>query len=217
LTCHGNYIFLGNLNRGVAQSGSALGSGLRSRWFKSSRPDLKREVFILGIGQDAKPGKLRDRKMTKKRQPIIAVIGAGKCSQKMKDLAEKVGKTIAENGAILVCGGLGGVMEAAAKGAKSKKGITLGILPGDSRSEANEYIDYAIPTGIGEARNLVVIKMADAVVALPGKFGTLSEMAFCMKLEKPLVSLSAWNISEKIEKFEDPVKAALKAIELAGK
>jgi uncharacterized protein (TIGR00725 family) len=155
--------------------------------------------------------------MSKKRPAFIAVVGAGKCSPKLKLLAEKVGKTVAENGAILICGGMGGIMEAAAKGAKLKKGITIGILPGDSKEEANEYIDYPIPTGIGDARNLTLIKMADAVVALPGKYGTLSEMAFCMKLGKPLVSLTAWNISEKIERFEDPVKATLRAIELAGK
>jgi uncharacterized protein (TIGR00725 family) len=155
--------------------------------------------------------------MSKKKQLFIAVVGAGKCSQKMKDQAEKVGRTIAENGGILVCGGLGGVMEAAAKGAKSKKGVTIGILPGETREDANEFIDIAIPTGIGDARNMVVIRAADAVVALPGKFGTLSEMAFCLKLGKPLVSLSAWHISETIVEFDDPAKAALKALELAGK
>ncbi len=155
--------------------------------------------------------------MAEKGQPFIAVIGAGKCSKKMKDLAEEVGKAIADKGGVLICGGLGGIMEAAAKGVKSKKGITIGILPGDDREEANEFIDYAIPTGIGEARNLVVIKAADAVIALPGKFGTLSEMAFCMKLGKPLISLSAWNISEEIERYEDPVKAVERAFQLIGK
>lgn len=155
--------------------------------------------------------------MAKKEQVFIAVIGAGKCSGKLKDLAEKVGKTIAEKGAILICGGLGGVMEAAAKGAKSKKGVTIGILPGDDRKEANPFIDIAIPTGIGEARNLVVIKSADAVIALPGKFGTLSEMAFALKLEKPVISISSWNVDEKIERIEDPEKAVARAIDLAGK
>ncbi len=153
--------------------------------------------------------------MSRGKQPFIAVVGAGTCSKKMKEQAEQVGKTIAAGKGILVCGGLGGVMEAAAMGAKSKKGLTVGILPGSSRADANEYIDIAIPTGIGEARNVVIIKTADAVVALPGKFGTLSEMAFCMKMNKPIVSLSAWNISDKIERFEDPVKAAKRALELA--
>jgi len=155
--------------------------------------------------------------MVKKSQPFIAVVGAGKCSKKMKDLAEAVGKAIAERGGILVCGGMGGVMEGAAKGAKSKKGFTIGILPGDSKDEANPYIDLAIPTGIGDARNLIVIKTADAVVALPGKFGTLSEMAFCLKLERPMVSLSAWNISDKVERFDNPVKAVERIFQLTGK
>ncbi len=153
----------------------------------------------------------------KKGQPFIAVVGAGKCSKKMKDLAETVGKAIAEKGGILVCGGMGGVMEAAAKGAKAKKGLTIGILPGDAKAEANPYIDIAIPTGIGDARNLAVIKTADGVVALPGKYGTLSEMAFCLKLEKPMVSLSAWNISDKVERFDNPVKAVERIFQLTGK
>ncbi len=155
--------------------------------------------------------------MAKNQQPLIAVVGAGKCNKKMKNLAEQVGMTIAENGGVLICGGLGGIMEAAAKGAKRKQGLTVGILPGNNRRDANEFIDVAIPTGIGEARNLVIIKTADAVVALPGKFGTLSEMAFCLKLSKPLVSLSAWNISDDIERYEDPAIAVRRAFELAGK
>jgi len=155
--------------------------------------------------------------MAKNQQPFIAVVGAGKCTRKMKDLAEQVGMTIAENGGVLICGGLGGVMEAAAKGAKLKQGLTVGILPGNNRHDANEYIDVAVPTGIGEARNLVIIKTADAVVALPGKYGTLSEMAFCLKMNKPLVSISAWNISEDVERYEDPAIAVRRAFELAGK
>ncbi|MBN2227907.1 MAG: TIGR00725 family protein [candidate division Zixibacteria bacterium] len=155
--------------------------------------------------------------MAKNQQPFIAVVGAGKCNKRMKDLAEQVGMTIAENGGVLVCGGLGGIMEAAAKGAKRKQGLTVGILPGNNRHDANEFIDVAIPTGIGEARNLVIIKTADAVVALPGKYGTLSEMAFCLKLNKPMVSLSAWNISDDIERYEDPTIAVRRALELAGK
>lgn len=153
----------------------------------------------------------------KRNQPLIGVIGAGKCSGRMKTQAEEVGKAIASEGGVLVCGGLGGVMEAAARGAKAENGTTIGILPGERKNDANEYIDFPIVTGIGEARNLVIIKTSDAVIALPGKFGTLSEMAFCMKLGKPLVSLSAWNISEDIEKFDDPVKAVKRAFELAEK
>ncbi|UCD17563.1 MAG: TIGR00725 family protein [Candidatus Zixiibacteriota bacterium] len=153
--------------------------------------------------------------MAKNHQPYIGVVGAGKCSKKMKEQAECIGMAIAERGGILVCGGLGGVMEAAARGAKKKKGLTVGILPGSTKEDANQYIDIAIPTGFGEARNLVLIKTADAIIALPGKYGTLSEMAFCMKLGKPIVSLQAWNISDEIERFEDPLEAVSRAFELA--
>ena len=150
-------------------------------------------------------------------KPFIGVVGAGKCSGKTKIMAEQVGKAIADEGGVLICGGRGGIMEAAAKGAKAQNGMTIGILPGHDKREANKYIDIPIATGIGEARNLVIIKTADAVIALPGKFGTLSEMAFCLKLGKPLISLSAWNISDDIEKFEDPIAAVKRAFQLAGK
>ena len=155
--------------------------------------------------------------MTTRAQPYIGVVGAGKCSGKMKKMAEDVGRAIARKGGILVCGGLGGVMEAAAKGAKEENGTTIGILPGDSREDANKYIDFAVPTGFGEARNLAVVRTADVVIALPGKFGTLSEMAFCLKMGKPLISLSAWNLSERIEKHDDPEEAVNRAFELLEK
>lgn len=150
------------------------------------------------------------------RKLYLGVIGAGHCNHNVDKLAEQVGRAIAIEGAVLVCGGLGGVMTAAARGARSAGGQTIGILPGNSKDDANEFIDIAIPTGIGEARNVVIIKTADAVVALPGEFGTLSEMAFCMKLNKPLVSLSDWNISNEVERFDDPVSAVKRAIQLAG-
>ncbi len=154
--------------------------------------------------------------MAGKSKPIIGVIGAGSCSGEQESIAEQVGKEIARRGGILVCGGLGGVMQAASRGAKSENGTTIGILPGDNKGSANKYIDYAIATGIGEARNLVIIKTADVVIALPGKFGTLSEMAFCKKMGKPIVSMSNWDISDDIEKFDDPVSAVKRAFELAG-
>jgi len=153
-------------------------------------------------------------KSTKKDRPYIGVIGAGKCSKKLCAEAEAVGRAIAENGGILVCGGLGGVMEAAARGAFENGGTTIGLLPGSTRKDANPYIEYTVPTGLGEGRNLMVIRCSDVVIAMPGKFGTLSEMAFCLKLGKPLLSLSAWNISDKIEKFEKPVEAVARAFEI---
>jgi uncharacterized protein (TIGR00725 family) len=147
---------------------------------------------------------------------IIGVIGAGTCTEKEEAIAEQVGREIARHGGILVCGGLGGVMQAASRGAKAENGTTIGILPGSDKESANRYIDYAIATGIGEARNLVIIKTADVVIALPGKFGTLSEMAFCKKMGKPIVSLSNWDIAGDIEKFDDPIAAVTRAFELAG-
>jgi len=153
--------------------------------------------------------------MEDKKRLVIGVIGPGKCSGKIKMNAEIIGQAIAKSGATLVCGGKGGVMEAAAKGAKEKGGTTIGIIPSDNKEEANQYIDIIIPTGIGEARNLLIIRTADAVIALPGMFGTLSEMAFCMKTKTPLVSLQAWDISDKIIRVEDPVDAVKKALELA--
>jgi uncharacterized protein (TIGR00725 family) len=147
---------------------------------------------------------------------FIGVIGAGSCTEEQELIAEQIGREIARHNGILVCGGHGGVMKASSRGAKFENGTTIGILPGDDKKSANEYIDYAIATGIGEARNLVIIKTADVVIALPGKFGTLSEMAFCKKMGKPIVSLSNWDISDDIEKFDDPVLAVKRAFELAG-
>ncbi len=152
----------------------------------------------------------------KKKKIFVGVIGAGKCSKKIFTLAEEVGQEIAKAGAILVCGGLGGVMEGAAKGAKGAKGITVGILPGGSKEEANPYIDIPIVTGMGEARNLSVIRSSDTVIALPGKYGTLSELSFALKLDKPVVGISTWDISERVAKTKDPkeaVKLALDSIE----
>lgn len=149
------------------------------------------------------------------RKPVIAVVGAGKCSKKLRDMAAEVGKYVAENGGIIVCGGLGGIMEGAARGAKEAGGVTIGILPSDDKNDANEYIDYIIPSGFGEARNLLVIRTADALVAFPGKFGTLSEMAFAMQAKKPVISVNAWKLGEDIKTAETPLEAAELAMKLA--
>jgi uncharacterized protein (TIGR00725 family) len=155
------------------------------------------------------------KKMVVDRKPMIAVVGAGKCSKKLRDMASQVGKYVAEHGGVIVCGGLGGIMEGAARGAKEAGGVTIGILPTDNKNDANEFIDYVIPTGFGEARNIMVIRAADAVVAFPGKYGTLSEMAFALNADKPVVSVNAWRLSDEIEQVEDPVEAAKLAMELA--
>jgi len=155
--------------------------------------------------------------MAAKRKPVIAVIGAGKCSKKLRDMAADVGRYIAENGGVVVCGGLGGIMEGAARGAKEAGGTTIGIIPSDNKEDANEFIDFVIATGIGQARNILVVNSADAIVALPGKYGTLTEMAFALNAGKPIVSVSAWNLGDEIRQEEDPIEAAKLALEMARK
>ncbi|MBU8932773.1 MAG: TIGR00725 family protein [candidate division Zixibacteria bacterium] len=148
------------------------------------------------------------------RKPVVAVVGAGKCSKKLRDIAAVIGKYVAEQGGVIVCGGMGGVMEGAARGAKEAGGVTIGILPTQDKNDANEFIDYVIPTGFGEARNIMVIRSADGVVALPGKYGTLSEMAFALQMKKPLVSVSAWKLGDEIRHVETPEEAAKLVMEL---
>ena len=110
------------------------------------------------------------------------------------DAAERVGRALAERGAVVVCGGLAGVMEAACRGAKDAGGATLGILPGLDRADANPYVDVAVPTGLGEARNALVVRAADALVAVGGEWGTLSEIALAMRAGKRVVGLGTWEL-----------------------
>ncbi len=130
----------------------------------------------------------------KKEQIFISVVGESDASPKVYALAEEVGKLIARAGAILVCGGLKGVMEAAAKGAKSEGGITVGILPGSKREEANPYIDIPIITGLGYARNKLVVKTGQAIIAIGGKYGTLSEISFALGYGIPVVGIKTWEL-----------------------
>jgi uncharacterized protein (TIGR00725 family) len=146
----------------------------------------------------------------------IAVVGAGDASEAVCQLAYLAGKTVAGRGAVLVCGGRGGVMAAAARGARSAGGVTIGILPGYERSGANPYIDFAIPTGMGQARNVIVIASADAVVALEGEGGTLSEIGLALKLGRPVVGLCAWQQLAMISHAEEAAAAVDLALELAG-
>jgi uncharacterized protein (TIGR00725 family) len=124
----------------------------------------------------------------------IAVVGGSEAAEESSRLAEAVGAAVADAGAILVCGGLSGIMEAAAKGARSRGGFTLGILPGRSRADANPYVDCAVVTGLGHMRNFLVVQTADAVIALPGRSGTLSEIAMALTLGKPVVDLGSWEV-----------------------
>ncbi len=152
-----------------------------------------------------------------KDKVYIGVIGAGRCTGKLRKLASDVGKEIAKSGAVLVCGGLDGVMKGAAEGAKSANGTTIGILPGDDRSNANEFIDYVILTGLGEARNLVIINSADALIALPGMFGTLSEIGFALKMKKSVISIGSWNVDKSIMQAENPKEAVALALQTIQK
>ena len=129
-------------------------------------------------------------------RPVIGVIGSGnELSQEQSQLACEVGKLIALRGAALVCGGLSGVMEAAAKGAHENNGVVIGILPTVNKSDANQYVDIPIPTGLGSARNALVVNTADVLIAFPGAFGTLSEMALALDADKSIVFLpGAWNL-----------------------
>jgi uncharacterized protein (TIGR00725 family) len=128
-------------------------------------------------------------------RPYVAVVGAGNASPEEESAAEAVGHGLAAAGAILVCGGLDGVMEAACRGAKAGGGTTVGILPGSNRVDANPHVDIAIATGLGELRNGLVVRAADALVAVGGEFGTLSEIALALKAGKPVVGLGAWELS----------------------
>jgi uncharacterized protein (TIGR00725 family) len=122
-----------------------------------------------------------------------------------------VGRLVAERGAVLVCGGLGGAMEAACRGAKQAGGLTVGILPGSDRSDANPYVDVALPTGLGEARNALVVRAADAVIAIGGGYGTLSEIAFALKAGKRVIGLDTWDI-EGISPADGPEAAVAAAL-----
>ncbi len=153
---------------------------------------------------------------------LIAVVGGEEPPAEMLPLAEEVGRRIAEAGATVVCGGRGGVMEAACRGARKAGGLTIGILPGAHRSEANPEVDIAIPTGLGVARNPLVALSGDAVIAIAGSFGTLSEIAHALDLGKPVIALRSWNLdSSQIDparylRVETPAEAVGLALQIAS-
>lgn len=152
--------------------------------------------------------------------PHVAVVGSGDADEQSLAAAFTAGETLARRGAVLVCGGLGGVMEAACRGAREAGGETLGLLPGLDRGAANAHVRVAVPTGLGEARNALVVRAADAVVAIGGGFGTLSEIALALKAGKPVVGVGTWELSaagrsvEPIERARDGEEAASRALAL---
>ncbi|NIA11517.1 MAG: TIGR00725 family protein [Nitrospiraceae bacterium] len=122
----------------------------------------------------------------------IGIIGAGLCDPEFSLLAEEVGRRVAERKATLYCGGLGGIMEAAAKGATRAGGITVGILPGVKATDANPYIRIPVTTGMGHARNVILVRSCEVLIAISGSYGTLSEIAIALKMWKPVVGLKTW-------------------------
>ena len=157
---------------------------------------------------------------------FISVIGASKCSAKEARLAEEVGRELAKRGAVVICGGLTGVMEAVCRGAKSEGGLTVGILPGNNRNDANQYVTIPIITGIGYARNSIVAKSGQAVIAIGGKYGTLSEIAYALQDKIPVVGLGTWVLATGKSKevsiiiakdASDAVDKALKSIGKGGR
>lgn len=124
----------------------------------------------------------------------VAVVGAGEATTSEERLAEEVGTLLAQAGAVVVCGGLGGVMAAACRGALLAGGTTVGILPGADRREANQWVTVALPTGLGELRNGLLVRAADVVVAVGGEHGTLSEIALALKLGVPVVGVATWSL-----------------------
>jgi uncharacterized protein (TIGR00725 family) len=146
----------------------------------------------------------------------IGVIGAGSCDEMTATMAYDVGKGIALAGYALVCGGLGGVMEAACRGAADAGGVTIGILPGDTIAGANPFVSIPIATGMGPARNVIIVRSSRALIAISGGSGTLSEIAFALQLGVPIVSLKSFILSEQLIQARDPKHALEEALKLAG-
>jgi uncharacterized protein (TIGR00725 family) len=143
---------------------------------------------------------------------LIGVIGGSEAPPDILLLAEKVGRLIARSGNVLVCGGLGGVMEAASRGAREEGGLTVGILPGPSRTEANPHIEIAIATNLGHARNAVIAQTCDCLIAVGGKYGTLSEIGFGLAIGKRVIGLRSWDCDSAIIPAKDPEDAVQKAL-----
>ncbi len=147
------------------------------------------------------------------RKKVVSVIGGHDCSRGVEESAIELGKKLAKVVEILVSGGLSGAMKAVCQGFKAGGGLTIGILPGYDKNEANEFVDIVIPTGLGLARNVLVVKSADVVVALPGEAGTLSEIAYCLQFGIPVVSLNSWDIPGVLKvKSVDEAIAKVKAL-----
>jgi uncharacterized protein (TIGR00725 family) len=153
-------------------------------------------------------------------RPYVAVCGPDPASEPLAAQAETVGRALARAGAVVVCGGHGGVMEAAARGAAAEGGIVVGFLPGSDRAAGNPYLTVAIPTGMGEMRNALIVRAADSIVAVGGEFGTLSEIALALKAGKPVIGLGTWRLArddggavDALIRVDSPEEAARRALD----
>ncbi|MBN1550708.1 TIGR00725 family protein [bacterium] len=144
---------------------------------------------------------------------LIGVVGAGSCETDTAEIAETVGIEIARNNAVLVCGGLGGVMAAAARGARKGGGLTIGLLPGISHADANPDILIPIPTAMEHARNVLIVRACHGLIAISGGYGTLSEIALALKMKKPVIGIHSWSLDRHLENVSSPVMAVRKIIE----
>jgi len=146
----------------------------------------------------------------------VAVVGSGTARGELYEQAREVGRLVAERGAIVVCGGLSGVMEAAAHGATEASGTAIGILPDEDRRRQNEYLTYSVATGAGQARNLAVVCSGDVVIAVGGEYGTLSEIGLALKVGRPVVALHSWTLEEHVTVATSPLTAVEAAFGLLG-
>ena len=148
--------------------------------------------------------------------PYVAVVGSGVATGELYEKAREVGRIVAERGGTVVCGGLSGVMEAAARGAAEAGGTAIGVLPDEDRRRANEYLAYSITTGTGHARNLAVVCSGDVVIAIGGEYGTLSEIGLALKVGRAVVSLESWELSGHVVVAFSPEEATGAAFEILG-
>jgi uncharacterized protein (TIGR00725 family) len=150
------------------------------------------------------------------KKPRIGVIGGNHAGPEFLDMAREVGRLVAERGGVLVCGGLGGVMEAAARGAKEAAGLTIGIIPGNHPGEANAFIDMPIATGMGYTRNSLIVMNADVLIAVDGEYGTLSEIAYAVVFGKKVFGLGTWDIKG-VVRADGPRDAVERAFAALGR
>lgn len=148
--------------------------------------------------------------------PYVAVCGGGAFEEGAAAAAEGVGTELARRGAIVLCGGLGGVMEAVCRGVRAEGGLSVGLLPEADRAAANAFVDVALPTGLGEMRNMLLVRASDVVIAISGEFGTLSEVAFALRLGIPVVGLDTWELANKGRR-DDPIIRAQDATDAVEK